>query len=175
MLPCGITTRLAPLAISIGSTILNGAPVGITALNAPPPTLCRDTISGNGSRTLPPSLSDVSAGNPVKIPVGRLLRWLPYRFRLRRAVIPEKSPGFRDEIPLFLRLRVLIAATSASVTLAASVALGTAATIASRTSGVRSITGRNPALLRVSLTSITLTITVIVSESSSSSTVMVSV
>ena len=164
---------MLPLTTRIGNTTLNGAPTGMIALKVLLPVCCSETISGIGSTALLPRRSVDRAVSPSKVPAGRLLSWFPNRLRFDRDVIPEKSPVLRDVMPLLRRLRLVIAATWDSVTSAASVTFGAAATIASRTSGVRSATGTNPALRTVSFTSITLIITVIVFESSPSSAVIV--
>ena len=89
---------------------------------------------------LSPNRSVVKAVNPSKIPSGRLLSRLPYRFRVVSPVSPERSPDFRAVIPLERRLRLVIAARCASVTSEAEVTPA-AAMIASRTRSVRSLTG----------------------------------
>ena len=95
----------------------------------------------------PPNLSVVNAVNPLNIPSGRPLSWFPNRLMLVRPVIPEKSPDFRDVMLLLRKLSDVIAASCVFVTFAASDTPGTAATIVSRTSAVRSDTAVTCALL----------------------------
>ena len=73
-------------------------------------------------------------------------------------VKPLKSPDFSDVMPLEIRLSVVISAMCMSVTSSGEVMSGSAATIASRTSGVRSLSGG-----LISFTFVTLIVTVILS------------
>ena len=75
------------------------------------------------------------------------------------AVSPLKSPVFRELIDLFAKFRDVIAARCAMVTSFALLTPGTAATIASRTAAVRSLTDG----IGVSFTSVTLIVTVMLS------------
>ena len=90
-------------------------------------------------------------------------------------VKPAKSPDFSSEIPADRKFRLVIPARCAPVTSSAEVIPETAATIASRTCGVRSLTGSEVAAKSVSATSMTLTITVMVSVRLPSDTVTATV
>ena len=157
---------------SICSTMSNGAPVDMTALDWFSVTCSSDIIKGIGSTVLPPNRSDVRAVNPLKIPSGREWSMFPYRLRLVIPVSPEKSPVLSEVIPSFRRSNAVIAARCVLVTAVASVTPCTAATIASRTSGERSLTARNVEEVVVSATFTTLTITEMVSDRLLSETVI---
>ena len=95
-LPCGIVRDVSlplirPLAIRIGSTISNGAPVGATALNCPAATRSRDTGNAIGAAALSLRSRACSAVKPLKIPAGKKVRVLLLRLRLCSEVNPLKT------------------------------------------------------------------------------------
>ena len=93
------------------------------------------------------------------MPSGRLLSWLLNRLSEVSPVIPEKSSVFSAVMPALRKLRSVIAARCAAVTLAVPLTFGIALTIAACTSGVRALTG----IIGISLTSVTLMVTVMLS------------
>ena len=91
------------------------------------------------------------------------------------ATRPEKSPDFSSEMPLPRRLRLLIVARCAKVTSSASRISDNAETMASRTCGVRSMTGIKLGSLKGLLASAKVITTVITSVSISSEAVTLTV